>query len=307
MTSSTVVTTHGLVKRYGSVLAVDGLDIEVPRGSVFGLLGPNGAGKTTTFGILCGWLKASGGSATVLGVEPRRLAGLRGRVAVLPQDAAFPRMLPVRDQLVHYGRLMGLGGSTARTEADRALEMVDLGSVGGMRGGELSHGMLKRVGLAQTLIGAPEVVFLDEPTAGLDPKISRKIKTIITELANRATVILSSHNLVDVQEICTHGAIIDKGRLAVAGTIDVLTRRGREVTIDIEPGADVPMDKLEEMFGAENVDKHGDRVRILFTDDDEVTEVIRKALVTLIAEKTPILGVSRGTSLEKAFLEVTGD
>ena len=306
--TDTVVVTRGLHKRYGSLVAVRSLDLEVPRGAVFGLLGPNGAGKSTTFGILCGWLDATGGSAAVLGSPPRRLHRLRGRVAVLPQDAHFPPQIPVRDQLTHFGRLMGLGTQKARSEADRVLERVGLSHAAQMRGIELSHGMLKRVGLSQTLIGAPEVIFLDEPTAGLDPKSARKIKDLVASLGPETTVILSSHNLVDVQEICTHGAILNKGNLALGGSIDVLTRRGAEITVETRLDASPPLDALRQKFGESSVSvEGGTHVRILFDPAQDVSEIIADAVRIFLDADTPMLSVTRGTSLETAFLEVTAD
>ena len=306
--SSPAIQINGLHKRYGATVAVQHLTLEIPKGSVFGLLGPNGAGKSTTFGILCGWLRATSGSATVLGVAPTQLSTLRGRVAVLPQDAHFPPQIPVRDQLAHFGRLMGLGAAAARDEALRALGLVGLAQTASMRGFELSHGMLKRVGLAQTLVGRPDVVFLDEPTAGLDPKSARQVKDLIAGLSPEATVVLSSHNLVDVQEICTHGAILDKGRLALGGTIDRLTRRGAEINIELKPGAAVPIDQLRAAFGESSVEiEDGVDLRIQFDPQRDVSEVIGEAVRLLLDHGTPMLAVQRGMSLETAFLEATGD
>lgn len=314
MTSSDnapVILTERLLKRYGALVAVNHLEMQVPKGAVFGLLGPNGAGKSTTFGILCGWLRATGGRATVLGVDCRKLYTLRGRVAVLPQDARFPPNIPVRDQLVHFGRLMGLGRDGAHREADRVLEAVELTYTGEMRGLELSHGMLKRVGLAQTLIGAPDVIFLDEPTAGLDPKSARQIKNLVAGLAPKTTVVLSSHNLVDVQEICTHGAILNRGNLALAGTIDLLTRRGAEITVETKKGTPLPVEQLHRVFGRECVEldtfDSGVDVCIRFSPDQDVSAVIAKAVGIMLEHRVPMLGVRRGTSLETAFLEVTSN
>ena len=222
--SESVIQTEGLGKRYGHTLALDGLDLAVPRGSIFGLLGPNGAGKTTTFGILCGWLAPTAGFASVLGQAPQQLHRLHGRAAVLPQDALFPPQVPVLPQLCHYGRLMGLGTS-ALAEAERVIDAVGLTEAKRLRGDQMSHGMMKRLALAQALLGRPELVLLDEPTSGLDPKSARAIKDLIASLAPATTVLLSSHNLAEVQEVCTHGAILDHGKLVASGSIDELTRR----------------------------------------------------------------------------------
>ncbi|MBW2275390.1 MAG: ABC transporter ATP-binding protein [Deltaproteobacteria bacterium] len=300
-----VVSVRGLHKRYGSTVAVESVDFDVPRGAVFGLLGPNGAGKSTTLGILCGWLRASQGSATMLGRPCHALYALRGRVASLPQDAGFPPQIAVGEQLAHFARLQGFSSSAARKEAERALDLVDLRDAAAMRGLELSHGMLKRVGLAQALMGSPEVVILDEPTAGLDPKNARRIKDLIASLAPERTVLVSSHNLADIQEICSHGLILDRGRVVALGDIAALTRRGAEITIEFAAGAELPSAALVARFGQDQVEMREGSLRIRFASEEETAEVIADALRLLLDANTPILGVDRGTSLEKTFLEIT--
>ncbi|OGQ84596.1 MAG: hypothetical protein A2289_14885 [Deltaproteobacteria bacterium RIFOXYA12_FULL_58_15] len=304
--SSKVIEIEGLRKTYGSVVAVEGMSLTVSRGSLFGLLGPNGAGKSTTFGICCGWLRPTAGSAAILGTRCGELHRLRGKVSALPQDAMFPRQIPVRSQLIHYGRLAGLGVDDANSEAERALELVGLVDVARRRGIELSHGMLKRVGLAQALVGKPEVVFLDEPTAGLDPASARQIKDVIAGLVPEATVVFSSHNLAEVQEICTDGAILDHGRVVVQGTIDDLTRRGAEIAIEYRKGATLPNEALNSTFGAEHVKVDGGIIRITFPAERDVAEVIGEAMRVVLEAEVPVLAVNRGTSLETAFLEITG-
>jgi ABC-type multidrug transport system ATPase subunit len=300
-----VVELEGLRKVYGRTVAVADLNLAIPRGALFGLLGPNGAGKSTTFGVLCGWLRQTAGTSSVLGTSSARLHTLGGRVAALPQDASFPRQVSVRSQLLHFGRLSGLSRHEAGREASRVLEAVGLPDVGSRRGHELSHGMLKRVGLAQALIGKPEVVFLDEPTSGLDPASARKIKDVIAAMVPSCTVVLSTHNLAEVQELCSHGAILDRGRLVVAGTIDDLTRRGAELTFEIREGAQLPIAELYAAFGDDAVEAQPRMLRVRFSSQEEPADAIRRALEILLAHNVAILGVHRGTTLETAFLEAT--
>lgn len=305
------VTTSNLRKTYGRVIAVDNLDLSVPRGAIFGLLGPNGAGKSTTFGILAGWLNPDSGQARVLDTPSHQLHQLRGRVAALPQDAAFPPQVEVGTQLAHFARLMGMPRADAQAAAIEALKQVSLQDAQHRRGAELSHGMNKRVGIAQTLLGNPEVIFLDEPTAGLDPTSSREIKDLISSLAPAATVIVSSHNLSEIQEICTHGTILDHGKVTVAGTINDLTRQSGEITIEIKGGSVLPLEVLRNAFGQGSIHSSPGRqeielLRITFSTEREVSEVITEALEILLAAKAPLLGVRRGTSLESAFIELTG-
>jgi ABC-2 type transport system ATP-binding protein len=305
--SDIVIRTRGLTKRYGPITALANLELEVPRGAVFGLLGPNGAGKSTTFGILCGWLRADSGEATVLDVPSGELARLVGKVSAMPQDAGFPHQVSVEQQLRFYGRLGGLTPSDALDEAKRVLALVGLLDAAGRRGNQLSHGMLKRVALAQALLGKPQVIFLDEPTAGLDPASARHVKDVIAAQAPRATVVVSSHNLAEIEEICTHGAILHKGQRVAAGTIAELTRSGTEITIELGVNAKAPLEPLAARFGAESVTLvDAQTLRILCPSTTDVAQLISAALRVLLEHDTPILGVQRGTSLERAFLEATG-
>lgn len=301
-----VIRLRGVRKLYGKTAAVDGLDLDVPRGSVFGLLGPNGAGKSTTFGMLCGWIHPTSGTTEVLGVTGSQLHTLRGRVAAQPQDAHFPASVSIRLQLAHFARLSGVPANRADAEALRVLEIVGLTDAANKTGAQLSHGMHKRVGLAQALVGEPEVLFLDEPTSGLDPRTAHLIKQRIAALAPKATVVLSSHNLVEVQEICTHGAILDHGRLTISGTIQDLTRRGAEFTLRLVGDVARALQALQGEFGSTEV-RLGDPDTIIVRHPADVPSAvpISAALRLVLAEGLLVSDVTRGTSLERAFLEFT--
>jgi ABC-type multidrug transport system ATPase subunit len=302
-----VVECEGLVKAYGAQRAVDGLNLQVPQGAIYGLLGPNGAGKSTSFGILCGWLTPTAGRSTVLGVPSSELWRVAGRFSALPQDAHFPAQLTLRQQLVQYARSAGMTGQAAQKDADRVLELVGLQEAAKKRSGQLSHGMHKRAGLAQALLGTPEVIFLDEPTSGLDPRTARHIKDLIGSLAGKATVVVSSHNLSEVQEICTHGAILDRGRLLVSGTIASLTRQGAEFSIRCGTLPAAVMKLLTEAFGAENVATPAPlTVRITYSAEKAQDVVTSRALSTLLGAGATVLEVNPGTSLETAFMNLTG-
>jgi len=312
--SEPAVVARQVSKRFGALRAVDGLDLVIEQGAIFGLVGPNGAGKSTTFGILCGWLAPTSGEAQVLGTPCRRLHTLRGRVAALPQDAAFPPQIAVVDQLAHWARLGGLGARAALTEAERVLERVGLRELARQRGGTLSHGQRKRVGLAQALLGEPEVLFLDEPTAGLDPAARRAVHEIVAGLGAETTIVVSSHDLAEVQELCTHGAILDRGRSVAVGSMSALRGEGNEVAIEIRPGASVPWDALRVRFGATAVSLLEDpsgratgrcAIRVQCAADVDIADAIGAALQMLLEGGVPILGVERGRSLESRFLEVT--
>ena len=307
--SDAVISINALTKFYGDKCAVNTLSLEVPRGAVYGLLGPNGAGKTTTFSILASILRPSSGSARILGVEVGNLYSLRGRVAVLPQDAWFPAQVTIASQLAHYARLMGMDDRAATSEAARVLAEVGLTDSATKRGSELSHGMTKRVGIAAALIGNPEVLLLDEPTTGLDPRSAFHIKEIIARQAPRATVLVSSHQLADVQEICTHGAILDHGKLVQAGTIGELTRQGQELSLELGRGAPVPLTELMAALGGDakaELTALTD-LRIAYDARRDPAEAIAIVLRLLLEHQVPILGLRRGTSLEKAFMAMTSE
>jgi ABC-type multidrug transport system ATPase subunit len=190
------------------------------------------------------------------------------------------------------------------------MERVSLSEAATKKGSELSHGMAKRIGIAQALIGNPKVLFLDEPTAGLDPASSRQIKDLISSLAPEATLVVSSHNLAEIQEICTHGAILDHGKVTISGTIGDLTRQSGEITIEVQAGSPLPQSELETEFGSTKVSTSAVKnetitITISFSTERAVPDAIAAALKILLDANIGILGVQRGTSLESAFIELT--
>ena len=229
---------RGLVKRFGATRALDGLDLAVEPGAPVALVGPNGAGKTTLFSVLCGFLPARTGSVRVLGLPPGH-PGLRGRLAALPQDAALDPHRAVGAQLAHFARLQGMGRAAARAEAARALELVGMADAAGSRPGALSHGMGKRVALAQALLGTPELVLLDEPTAGVDPPNVRVIHAIVAELAGTTGFLVSSHNLDELERLTDRVVYLERGRVSARG--ELANRAGADdarLGVTLERGPD---------------------------------------------------------------------
>jgi ABC-type multidrug transport system ATPase subunit len=222
--SEPALRTRRLTKRFGLKSAVDDVTLTVGAGTVYGLIGPNGAGKTTTFSILAGYLRPTEGSAEVLGFAPTAVNELRSRLGVLPQDALLPSSDTVGEFLLHMGRLQDLPKDKAMESARRGLEEVSGSDWWKQRCGSLSHGMAKRVALAQAFLGDPEVVLLDEPTAGLDPRIAWEVRQVIKAKRGQRTIVISSHNLQELEEICDAAAILDRGRLVAHGTMAELTR-----------------------------------------------------------------------------------
>lgn len=220
-TSDHVIETAALTKRYGDVVAVNELTLRVPRGGVFGFLGPNGSGKTTTMGMLLGLVHPSSGEARIFGDPARHPATLR-RVGAMVETPTFYPYLSGRSNLRYF---QGVGGRGSAEDIDRLLTLVDLGKRADSKFATYSLGMKQRLGIACALLGDPELVFLDEPTNGLDPAGVVEVRELIRELGTGGrTVVLSSHMLAETELVCDNVAVLSRGRLIAQGTIKELLR-----------------------------------------------------------------------------------
>ncbi len=224
--SNVVIETAGLTKRYGKAVAVDGIDLVVEKGEVFGLLGPNGSGKTTTILMLLGLTEPTGGSVRVLGFDPfRQPLEVKRRVGYLPDQVGFYDQLSAHENLAYTARLAGIESADSRRLMAVALDRVGLSAVADRRVGTYSHGMRQRLGLAELLMKQAEVAILDEPTNGLDPQATQELLELIGELrVEGMTILLSSHLLGLVQSICDRVALFRKGRIGLVGRVDHLAR-----------------------------------------------------------------------------------
>ena len=209
---SVVINCQQISHRYGSKLALDNVNFTIDAGEPVALVGPNGAGKTTLFSILCGYLQPSSGSIELFGCHPNS-PSLFGKVGALPQDAQLDPRFSVLKQLLFFCQLQGISKSQALMEADRVLELVGLSQSKHVKPQELSHGMRKRIAIAQALLGQPELILLDEPTAGLDPVNARAIRKLISDLSAHATFMVSSHNLDELEKLCQTVLYLDQGKL----------------------------------------------------------------------------------------------
>ena len=297
----------GVIKRFGNVIAVNDVTFEVPEGSVFGLIGPNGAGKTTTFSMLAGYLAPSAGEIYVLDRLPTAVDALRGQVGVLPQDALLPAQDKVGNFLVYLAQLQGMGPGEARNAAEQVLAEVEGRDWWNTKCGQLSHGMAKRVGIAQALLGKPRVVLLDEPTAGLDPRVAYGVRQLVKSRKGRATLVISSHNLQELEEICDHAAILDRGVLVAHGSMAELTASSSEIRVDLAAGP-VPLEEVRAVPGVKTAswDKGTRELAITFDRQQaDAEEMIRRATYVLYQHGARISGISKGRGLEQRVMELT--
>ncbi len=231
--------------------AVRSISFDVPAGQIFGLLGPNGSGKSTTIKMILGLLFPTAGSIEVLGASPRSTA-VKRRIGYLPEESyLYPHLTPL-ETLTFYARLFRLPPDTARTRIDQLLDMTGLSHARHRPVGGFSKGMARRIGLAQALLNDPDLVILDEPTAGLDPQGTRQVKDLILALVARGkTILLTSHLLADVEDVCHQIAILFNGRLLAQGTLDSLLTLKDKTTLTFPTPADpVTLQRLLESVRA---------------------------------------------------------
>ncbi len=253
MSSEAVIETQGLTKRYGRTWALRGLDIEVGPGQIYGLLGPNGAGKTTAIRVLTGLVRANGGQARLFG-RPAGSVPVRKRhcVGVMVEEPAFYGYLSGRNNLE---LLASLSGSVSGQQIDEVLKLVGLADRGNDRVGAYSHGMRRRLYLAQALVPRPELLILDEPASGLDPRGQVEVRNLLRKLNRErsVTVFLSTHLLHEVEELCTHVAVLLNGQIVAGGLVEDLLG-GRQVRLEVlTDNPQRALQILRDYHGAEDV------------------------------------------------------
>lgn len=285
---TSVIEVRGLRKAFGNHTVLAGIDLTVERGEIFALLGPNGAGKTTIISVLTTLVHADEGSAVVAGHDVHRSPdGVRGRIALTGQSAAVDEVLNARENLVMFGELSGLSGRAARHRADELLERFGLADAAGRRVATFSGGMRRRLDLALSFVVQPEVLFLDEPTTGLDTRSRRELWHVIRELADAGTtVFLTTQYLEEADELADRIAVLSGGTIVASGTAAALKER---------VGGDV----------VELRDAEGTLLRSEPTDGSLVG--VRRAVDLLDASGAEGTVSIRRPSLDDAFLALTGD
>jgi ABC-2 type transport system ATP-binding protein len=298
---------RGLTKRYGDVLAVDGLDLSVESGELFGLLGPNGAGKSTLINVCCTLLAPTAGTATVAGHDVRTSPGaVRRAIGVVFQEPALDEELTGAENLTFHGRLYGMRDPGRTERIDEVLDLVDLADRRDEPVGNYSGGMARRLELARGLLHGPEVLFLDEPTVGLDAATRKAVREYVRELNARTgvTVVLTTHYMDEAAALCDRVAVVDRGSVVACDTPGALTSRlGGD---HVEVGVDDPQAARERI-------ERFDWVETVAVVDGGVEAVVDSGerrvapLLSAVGEVASVSTVAvRKPTLERVFLELTG-
>jgi oleandomycin transport system ATP-binding protein len=306
--AQTAVSTRGLVKRFGDQVAVDGVDLDVPVGSVFGLLGPNGAGKTTIVRMLATLLAPDGGTATVGGYDVVRQAhAVRRLIGLTGQYASVDESLSGRENLYMIGRLLDMPARDARQRADALLETFGLTDSAKKLAKNYSGGMRRRLDLAASLVGTPSVLFLDEPTTGLDPQRRNDLWDIVRELAwGGTTVLLTTQYMEEAEALTRQIAVMDRGRIIASGSPEQLKHQvaGRRLRIRPADATELPVLQtlMAEVLGSAEEADSG-YVTGPLSDDDQLNTVLRR----VAAKEIAVADVGTLTaSLDEVFIALTG-
>ncbi|MGP5397369.1 ABC transporter ATP-binding protein [Arthrobacter rhombi] len=299
-----VIVADQLTKRYGDFTAVDAISFEVPAGESFGLLGPNGAGKSTTMRMIGGVSQRSGGTLSIMGLDPEQQGPeVRAHLGVVPQEDNLDQELKVRDNLIIYGRYFGLPLSYLRPKADELLEFAQLTEKASARVDDLSGGMKRRLTIARSLINDPRVLLLDEPTTGLDPQARHILWDRLFRLKERGvTLILTTHYMDEAEQLCDRLIVVDQGRIMAEGSPSALIREysTREV-LELRFGAERNAGAADAVAGiGERIEVLPDRLLIYAHDGEAALDAVSARGLT------PLTSLVRRSSLEDVFLRLTG-
>jgi ABC-2 type transport system ATP-binding protein len=313
----TAVEARGIAKRYGSLVAVDDLTFTAEAGEILGVLGPNGAGKTTAIRVLTTILEPTRGTFSVAGVPRTSPAEIRRRIGVLPESSGYPERQTGEEFLRYHARLFGHSRADAGTLANALLAEVGLAERGGSLIGGYSRGMRQRLGIARAIVNDPRVLFLDEPTLGLDPAGQRQILATIRRVSEErgATVLLSTHLLAEVEEICSRVLILNRGRLVAQGTVSEIARQAgaprsarlRVPSEDVERAvAALAQTRVVEQAKAATGQLGWLTVTLAQTNGRPPEDLVHEALRALIDARVPLLTFElEGARLSDAFLAMT--
>ena len=284
MSQQGIIETTDLTKAYGDFIAVDKLNLHIDKGEVFGFLGPNGAGKTTTILMLLGLTEPTSGIARISGYDPtREPVNVKRIVGYLPEKVGFYEDLTARQNLEYTAELNNLPRENSSKSIDELLDMVGLSEVVEQKVGKFSHGMKQRLGIADVMVKDPKIAFFDEPTSGIDPKGIEQVLDLITRMAEKkVTIILSSHQLHQVQRVCTRVGILSKGHLVADGSVDHLGRdviSGGKYRIEVQVPQHTSelVNSIKNIKGVSTVESSGDL--LLISCDEDLRPQIAKTVV----------------------------
>ena len=299
-----LVHARGLIKRFGELLAVDGVDFDVERGEAFGFLGPNGAGKTSTMRMIGCVSPPSAGTLRIIGLDPvTNGADIRARLGVVPQQDTLDMELTVRENIIIYGRYFGLPRSDLGRRADELIDFVQLGERANDRVEPLSGGMKRRLTIARSLVNDPEVLLLDEPTTGLDPQARHTVWDRLFRLKQRGvTQILTTHYMDEAEQLCDRLVVMDRGVIAAEGSpLDLIrehsTREVAELRFPVGDH-DATAEKIADL--GDRVEVLPDRILVYSADGEHVLEQVHERGLR------PIATLVRRSTLEDVFLRLTG-
>jgi ABC-2 type transport system ATP-binding protein len=302
-----ILEVRNLSKRYGGIVALDGVSLSVAEGELFGLLGPNGAGKTTLLSVVSGLLPASAGEVSLLG-SPLRMDDreIRRQIGIVPQELALYGELSAAENLTFFGRLYGLGGDGLRRRIHEVLELVGLVDRAHERAGTFSGGMQRRLNLGLGLVHSPTLLLLDEPTTGVDPQSRNHIFEGVRRLnAAGLTVIYTSHYMEEVQALCSRIGIMDHGRLIACDTLEGLLRQlDGVIRFRVKASTPALRDSLKHLSGARLVELEGQAMELHVGD---VKETLLRLLAVLNSLEVGLTSLdTQEPNLERVFLHLTG-
>ncbi len=302
-----------LRKTFGGRVAIDGISFRVEKGEILGFLGPNGAGKTTTMRILTGFIPPTSGTARVAGLdvveEPREV---KRRIGYLPEHPPLYKEMTVISYITFVARIKGVPGSRIRESVASALERCGLQAVAGRLIQNLSKGYQQRVGIAQAIVHSPEVMILDEPTVGLDPRQILKIRNLIRSFHGEKTVILSTHIISEVEKLCDRVAIINEGRIVALDTQVRLAEKlqqSERISVQFGDAGAAPLrQRLELVEGVESVIQEDGAPNRFLVEARIGSGIGRRVFERALVEKWPLVEISPVRStLEEVFLHLTGE